>query len=245
MKKLILLLLISQTVFIHQLFAQEAVESNADKGVRHEFVIANFRTESGVVLPQAHVVYGTYGKLNAAKDNVVLLPSHYMANFHGYEWLIGADKALEAVSCGDGVVWKWKFVFAEQYAGAISRAALPGYDNPRQRRGSTPAAYGRFEDHAFARDCRIFDGRAAGISVGRELRGFRGSYRGDFGNGEDVRTWNRAAGKRDCGVDDGSSVRERRLQGAAKERNRGVCDCMDGLAFLAGVVEEGDVAGGS
>ena len=49
MKKLILLLLISQTVFIHQLFAQEAVESNADKGVRHEFVIANFRTESGVV----------------------------------------------------------------------------------------------------------------------------------------------------------------------------------------------------
>ncbi len=43
MKKLILLLLISQTVFIHQLFAQEAVESNADKGVRHEFVIANFR----------------------------------------------------------------------------------------------------------------------------------------------------------------------------------------------------------
>jgi homoserine O-acetyltransferase len=95
MKKLILLLLISQTVFIHQLFAQEAVESNADKGVRHEFVIANFRTESGVVLPQAHVVYGTYGKLNAAKDNVVLLPSHYMANFHGYEWLIGADKALD------------------------------------------------------------------------------------------------------------------------------------------------------
>jgi homoserine O-acetyltransferase len=95
MKKLILLLLISQTVFIHQLFAQEAVESNADKGVRHEFVIANFRTESGVVLPQAHVVYGTYGKLNAAKDNVVVLPSHYMANFHGYEWLIGADKALD------------------------------------------------------------------------------------------------------------------------------------------------------
>jgi homoserine O-acetyltransferase len=95
MKKLVLLLLISQTVFTHQLFAQEAVESKADKGERHEFVIANFKTESGVVLPQARVVYGTYGKLNAAKDNVVLLPSHYMANFHGYEWLIGADKALD------------------------------------------------------------------------------------------------------------------------------------------------------
>ena len=62
----------------------------------HEFTIANFKTESGVTLPQARVVYGTYGKLNDAKDNVVLLPSHYMANFHGYEWLIGADRALDS-----------------------------------------------------------------------------------------------------------------------------------------------------
>jgi homoserine O-acetyltransferase len=95
MKKLILLLLISQTLFAPGLFAQGAADSKADKGERHEFVIANFKTESGVVLPQARVVYGTYGKLDAAKDNVVLLPSHYMANFHGYEWLIGADKALD------------------------------------------------------------------------------------------------------------------------------------------------------
>ena len=28
-------------------------------GDRHEFVIANFHTESGVTLPQARVVYGT------------------------------------------------------------------------------------------------------------------------------------------------------------------------------------------
>jgi len=63
---------------------------------QHEFVIANFRTESGVTLPQARIVYGTYGHLNAAKDNVVLLPSHYMANFHGYEWLIGPGRALDA-----------------------------------------------------------------------------------------------------------------------------------------------------
>lgn len=56
--------------------------------VRHEFVIHNFKTESGVVLPAARVVYGTYGQLNAAHDNVVLLPSHYMAKFRGYQWLI-------------------------------------------------------------------------------------------------------------------------------------------------------------
>jgi len=96
MRKLALLLLISQI-----LVAQEPAKSSDTnkaqpiKGERHEFVIANFKTESGVVLPQARVEYGTYGHLNAAKDNVVLLPSHYMADFHGYEWLIGPDKALD------------------------------------------------------------------------------------------------------------------------------------------------------
>ena len=63
--------------------------------IQHEFIIRNFKTESGVVLPAARVVYGTYGRLNAARDNVVLLPSHYMAEMHGYEWLIGPGKALD------------------------------------------------------------------------------------------------------------------------------------------------------
>src|ERR1700730_11809020 len=90
MKKLILLLFIAQSAF-----SQAPAEKKREQGERHEFVIANFKTESGVTLPQARVVYGTYGKPNAAKDNVVLVPSHYMADFHGYEWLIGADKALD------------------------------------------------------------------------------------------------------------------------------------------------------
>ena len=59
--------------------ARRAGYAKAEADV-HEFVIANFRTESGVTLPQAQVVYGTYGHLNAARDNVVLLPSHYMAD---------------------------------------------------------------------------------------------------------------------------------------------------------------------
>ncbi|MEA2756665.1 MAG: homoserine O-acetyltransferase/O-succinyltransferase, partial [Aliidongia sp.] len=63
--------------------------------IQHEFIIENFKTESGAVLPQARVVYGTYGKLNAAGDNAVLLPSHYMADMHGYDWLIGPGKALD------------------------------------------------------------------------------------------------------------------------------------------------------
>ena len=69
---------------------------SAQSGEQHEFIIKNFRAESGVTLPQARIVYGTYGHLNADRSNAVLLPSHYMANFHGYEWLIGPDRALDS-----------------------------------------------------------------------------------------------------------------------------------------------------
>src|SRR5579864_8186479 len=47
MKKLILALLISQTAL-----AQQPGEKKAEQGERHDFVIANFKTESGVTLPQ-------------------------------------------------------------------------------------------------------------------------------------------------------------------------------------------------
>ena len=77
------------------LVCQTLTAQNAIKGERHEFAISNFRTESGVTLPKALIVYGTYGHLNAGKSNAVLLPSHYMADFHGYEWLIGPGKALD------------------------------------------------------------------------------------------------------------------------------------------------------
>ena len=66
-----------------------------DRATHHVFTIPNFKSESGVTLPQALVVYGTYGRLNAARDNAILLPSHYMADHHGYEWLIGPGKALD------------------------------------------------------------------------------------------------------------------------------------------------------
>ncbi len=69
--------------------------ASAPASVQHELRIPNFKTESGVILPEARIVYGTYGQLNAAKDNAVLLPSHYMANYHGYEWLIGSGRALD------------------------------------------------------------------------------------------------------------------------------------------------------
>lgn len=94
-RRLILLVLTSLALEATGVIAQDKANDKTPKAERHEFVIANFKTEGGVTLPEARVVYGTYGKLNQAKDNAVLLPSHYMADFHGYEWLIGADRALD------------------------------------------------------------------------------------------------------------------------------------------------------
>ena len=88
MKKLIILVLLPFLI-------QAQTAKRIPVGIRHEFVIPNYKTESGIILPEAHIIYGTYGQLNASHTNVILLPSHYMADFHGYEWLIGPGKALD------------------------------------------------------------------------------------------------------------------------------------------------------
>src|ERR1700678_973743 len=92
MKKLIVILFVVGIFISEPTFGQRTPPPASEQ---HEFVIHNFKTESGAILPEAHIVYGTYGHLNDAKDNVVLLPSHYMAPYRGYEWLIGPDKALD------------------------------------------------------------------------------------------------------------------------------------------------------
>jgi homoserine O-acetyltransferase len=76
--------------------AQDAsAASEPLKPERHVFVIKDFRTEGGVTLPEARIVYGIYGHLNAARDNVILLPSHYMADLHGYERFMGPGRAVD------------------------------------------------------------------------------------------------------------------------------------------------------
>src|SRR5579863_7413528 len=95
MKKLIILLFAVGIFISEPAFCQGTAAPTAPVSERHEFVIQNFKTESGATLPEAHIVYGTYGTLNAAKDNAILLPSHYMAKYRGYEWIIGPGKALD------------------------------------------------------------------------------------------------------------------------------------------------------
>jgi homoserine O-acetyltransferase len=46
-------------------------------------------------VPNVQVVYGTYGRLSEKRDNVIRQPSHYMADFHGYERWMGKGNALD------------------------------------------------------------------------------------------------------------------------------------------------------
>jgi homoserine O-acetyltransferase len=53
------------------------------------------RPEAGGVLEDASLVYAQWGRLNAAGDNVVLLPSYYSGKHESYAPLIGPGRALD------------------------------------------------------------------------------------------------------------------------------------------------------
>jgi homoserine O-acetyltransferase/O-succinyltransferase len=70
-------------------------QDTTDHAAHHVYELGTFALESGSALPNARLVYATYGHLNARRDNAILLPSHYMADHHGYDWLIGPSRALD------------------------------------------------------------------------------------------------------------------------------------------------------
>jgi homoserine O-acetyltransferase/O-succinyltransferase len=51
--------------------------------------------QSGMTLKNAHIVYKTFGELNAARTNVVVYPTSFGAQHTDLEWLIGLGKALD------------------------------------------------------------------------------------------------------------------------------------------------------
>lgn len=59
------------------------------------FNLGNFKLESGVILPNAKISYITHGKLNKRKDNLILVPSAYLGDHHGFDYLIKPGKALD------------------------------------------------------------------------------------------------------------------------------------------------------
>lgn len=77
-------------------FALLVMVTPAYAGGEHQLLkLAQLKLEGGATLPDAMVSYVTHGTLNADKSNAILLPSFYAGDHHGYDFLIGTDKALD------------------------------------------------------------------------------------------------------------------------------------------------------
>lgn len=63
--------------------------------IHNIFNLGNFELESGVILPNTKLSYITHGSLNEEKDNLILVPSAYLGDHHGYDYLIQSNKALD------------------------------------------------------------------------------------------------------------------------------------------------------
>jgi homoserine O-acetyltransferase/O-succinyltransferase len=59
------------------------------------FELGSFRLQSGMLLPDAKLVYRTYGTLAPDRSNVVLYPTSYGAQHTDVEWLIQPDGILD------------------------------------------------------------------------------------------------------------------------------------------------------
>jgi homoserine O-acetyltransferase len=59
------------------------------------FPLGSFRLHSGTILPQAKLVYLTYGSLAPDRSNVILYPTSYAAQHTDIEWLIQPDGILD------------------------------------------------------------------------------------------------------------------------------------------------------
>jgi homoserine O-acetyltransferase len=59
------------------------------------FEAGDVTLQSGVVLPAARVAYRTHGQLNAARDNAIVYPTHYLGTHDSNVWAIGPGLALD------------------------------------------------------------------------------------------------------------------------------------------------------
>lgn len=61
----------------------------------HHYLLGDLALEYGDVLRSASLAYSTFGQLNAARDNAVLLPSYYTGTHASYSSWIGTARALD------------------------------------------------------------------------------------------------------------------------------------------------------
>lgn len=76
------------------------------------FGLGDFALASGETLSDAKLSYVTFGQLNAARDNCVLLPTYYGGTQRSYDPLIGLDRALDPS--------RWFIVVADMFGNGLS-----------------------------------------------------------------------------------------------------------------------------
>lgn len=76
------------------------------------YTLKNFELQCGAVLPEATLVYQTYGELARDRRNVILYPTSYGAQHTDIEWLIGPDRILDPT--------RWFIVIANQFGNGLS-----------------------------------------------------------------------------------------------------------------------------
>jgi len=65
-------------------------------GTGSVFELGAFRLQSGVVLPNARLVYQSYGSLTADRSNAILYPTSFGAHHTDIEWLIAPGGILDS-----------------------------------------------------------------------------------------------------------------------------------------------------
>lgn len=129
---------------------------------RRFLAIENFRLEGGGTLPRAQVGYATFGTLNSAKDNAILVPSYYGADFRAYEFALGAGRALDPA--------KYFIVLTEMFGNGFSSSPsntappLAGPDFPAVAIRDNVEASRRVLEHLGVRHLKA----VTGFSMGAE-----------------------------------------------------------------------------
>ena len=59
------------------------------------YELGDFTLQSGTVLPEAYIGYATYGRMNDARDNVLVFPTWYTGTHHGLAPYIAPGNALD------------------------------------------------------------------------------------------------------------------------------------------------------
>lgn len=76
------------------------------------FTLHNFELQCGRTLPEATLVYQTYGELASDRGNVILYPTSYGAQHPDIDWLIGPERILDPT--------RWFVIIPNQFGNGFS-----------------------------------------------------------------------------------------------------------------------------